>query len=107
MSPWVGTALGTGLPFMTEYTELMGMRSNSPYSAGNQGLLPEEFMGPGSFDTMWRVAGQRLGRGFGLNWQSPEDAFWTYKELQRYVAAARLQLRGSLSEAYEPMGPQP
>jgi len=107
VSPWVGSALGTGLPFMTEYTELMGMRSNSPYSAGNQGLLPEEFMGPGSFDTMWRVAGQRLGRGFGLNWQSPEDAFWTYKELQRYVAAARLQLRGSLSEAYQPIGPQP
>jgi hypothetical protein len=96
---WVGALVGTALPFYTEYMELAGVRSNSPYSAGNQGLLPDEFQGDPGVGTMLSVIGQRFGRGFGFEWQSPEDAFWTYKELQRWVEAERLELRGNLSIA--------
>ena len=97
--PWVEEALTTAFPVYGEYTDLLGVRPNNPYAAGNRGLLPEEYKGDPGIDTMLWTISSRLGRGLGFMWQSQEDAFWQYNELQKYVAAQRLNTRFMIEPA--------
>ena len=83
VNPWVNSVITTAMPFFNEYTGIAGMTTSSPYSAGNQGFLPGEYMERGFVDA--RVPLQTVGRGLGLHWRSPEDVYWMYKDMEAYL----------------------
>ena len=87
--------INTSIPFFTEYSELAGIASSSPYNAGNQGYLPEEYMARSGLQS--RVTAQRLGRGLGIHWRSPEDVYWTWKDYESYLEQQYFEERVALS----------
>lgn len=95
IQPWINSALQTMLPFFNEYVSIAGMPSTSPYSAGNQGFLPEEYLNRGALDA--RVPVQQMARGLGFHWRSPEDIYWTYKDIEAYLEQEQFMERSARS----------
>jgi hypothetical protein len=97
---FVDSALNTMIPFYQDYRSGVGAQANNPYRAAREGMLPGEqkmFNVPG--DNMALGAMRTFGRGFGFQWATPMDEFFSNRELERMIDEINYEIRTRLEGA--------
>ena len=95
-----GTGCEHGAPVPHRVFRAGGHRLDFALFSGEPGLPARRLHEPVGYQP--RVVGQRVVRGLGINWRSPEDVYWTWKDWQAYVEQGNFWERAMMSAPNEP-----
>lgn len=92
VSKWFDRILSTTVPYYDDWRAFLGVKPNNPYRASGEGWLPGEDPG---IDLVTRVMlgplGRTIGRGGGVSWYTPQDAFFDAAEIRDELDRRRRQ----------------
>jgi hypothetical protein len=97
VSKWINGVMSTAIPYYDDWRAFLGIKPNNPYRSAGEGWLPGEQPGIATRITLGPL-GRTLGRGAGVGWYTPQDAFFEADAVREEMDRRRLAYRFSIGD---------